>query len=162
MQKMCPLPERQSGLGNFFPAIRAAVGWGIFFPSLSHSCRDDQTRQRQSGQVWSHQKQGGRLEAGLRTGLSGTAPAEIRGEGIAPVFSFPILVTVREQWWGSAGSMDQPLELHPALLGPVHRAGSWGSALQKLLFPPLKLLVRQRNNSSALGDSEKGPICLAF
>lgn len=48
------------------------------------------------------------------------------------------------------------------LLHPIHRAGNQGSELQKLLFPPPKLLVRQGNDSNALGDPEKGPICLAF
>jgi len=47
-RRKCPFPERQSGLGNFFPAIRAAVGWGNFSPSLLCSCRDDQTHSRGS------------------------------------------------------------------------------------------------------------------
>lgn len=105
--------------GNFLTATRAAVDWENFSPPFYIPA--EMTR-LMAGTAWPglvSQKQGGWLQAGLGTCLSEAAP-EIWGEGIAPLFSFPILVTIREWWW--VGETN-PRSCTQAVLGPIHRAG---------------------------------------
>lgn len=152
MQTLCPLPGRQSGLGNFFPAIRVEKGFTHLFLLPAEMTRSV------AGAAWpglvSPEARRG-LEAGLGTVLLGVTPGGNQGEGIAPVLSFPILAPVREQWWGSACSMDNPWScIQPWLVPSTSSSGA--SALQKLLIPLLKQTEEQRQCTA--GSRERAPL----
>lgn len=148
-------PTECWGWGFFFLQIRVVESReDFFFSFLLHSHTDEQPHR--SGSLARFAFPGSAAGCRIWDQFVRNGSAEAHGEGISLISPLPIFAAVMGRSLLQGAKL---WELHPAL----HDASPSGrSALQEVLLPLMKMLVRLRNISSVQGVWRKAPPVLLF